>query len=73
MTGDTEIRLPAELVEQCESRIEGTEFESVEAYVQFTIRAVVDTEDEAPEHSDDETGGEVTEDVEDRLASLGYK
>lgn len=73
MTDRTKIRLPTELVAQCESRIEGTEFESVEAYVQFTMRAVVDTEDNTTEDREDAPGGDVADGVEDRLASLGYK
>jgi hypothetical protein len=71
---NTDIELPAELVEQCEARIAESEFETVEEYVQFVVSAVVDEAD-PPGRSDagsnrDET---VSEDVEDRLASLGYK
>lgn len=73
---DTEIRLPASLVEQCESRIEGTEFESVEEYARFVLRAVVEPDDgrESPSRADgDAREDDVSADVEDRLASLGYK
>jgi hypothetical protein len=71
MTDDIEIRLPATLVEKCEARIDGTEFDSVEAYVRFVMGAVVADADDPDIQTDEDSG--VDEDVEDRLASLGYK
>lgn len=72
---DITVRLPAQLAEQCEARIDGTEFESVDEYVRFVVGAVVDGEGESTDAGTDETDDrdDVTEDVEDRLASLGYR
>jgi len=72
MTDDIEITLPAALADKCEARIDGTEFDSVEAYVQFVMGAVVADEDDPERMQTDDDSG-VDEDVEDRLASLGYK
>jgi len=73
-TEDTEIRLRGEIVEQCEARIEGTEFESVEQYVQFVMETVLASGDRDVDIRDDrDSDVEVSPDVEDRLASLGYR
>ncbi|QCC49283.1 hypothetical protein [Halobellus limi] len=73
-TEDTQIRLRGELVEQCEARIEGTEFESVEQYVQFVMETVIASEDrDADIQHDRGSDAAVSSDVEDRLASLGYR
>ena len=62
------INLPSDLRNELERRIEGTNFDSVEDYATFVLRAVV---------ADD--GGDVTEsnetdhaELEDRLEDLGY-
>ncbi|MFD1600099.1 hypothetical protein [Halobellus rarus] len=71
---DTEIRLRGEIVEQCEVRIEGTEFESVEQYVEFVMETVIASDDREVDTRDDrDSDREVSPDVEDRLASLGYR
>ena len=72
---DTHVRLPAALVEQCEARIAGTEFESVDEYVEFVVRTVVEGGEGGADADDaaDRDGTDVSADVEDRLASLGYR
>ena len=73
-TEDIEIRLRGATVEQCEARIEGTEFESVEQYVQFVMETVIASDDrDADIRDDSDSDVAVSPDVEDRLASLGYR
>jgi hypothetical protein len=73
-TEDTEIRIRGEIAEKCEARIKGTEFESVEQYVQFVMETVIEGEDRDVGTRDDrDSDAEVSQDVEDRLESLGYR
>ena len=72
MTDETEVTLPAALAKKCEDRIDETEFDSVEAYVQFVMDAVVSEEDDTePAQTADSSG--IDDDVADRLSSLGYR
>lgn len=62
------IHLPSDLRSELERRIEGTDFDSVEDYATFVLRAVVeDADDDAT--ADD---GADHEELEDRLEDLGY-
>lgn len=70
MTSDDAIvRLPPNLRAECENRIDGTNFDSVEEYVRFVVaeackRAQTETESRDRTTAPDE--------VSDRLESLGY-
>ena len=70
MTGDdARVRLPPELQTQCEKRIEGTNFESVEEYVQFVVaEACAGTQDDSGSRRPTTSSDKVSE----RLESLGY-
>ncbi|WP_458207750.1 hypothetical protein [Haladaptatus sp. NG-SE-30] len=71
MTEEASVRLPADLWEECERRIKGTNFESVEEYVQFVVAELLDGTDtrgsSGVERSENST------EVMDRLKSLGYR
>jgi hypothetical protein len=73
---DARVRLPPDLQAQCEKRIEGTNFESVEEYVTFVMAAVLDSDDPAagsPSRTGDANDSPPRDDeVTDRLESLGY-
>lgn len=64
----TRIDLPEELADAVESRIEGTDFDSVEEYVLFVVGEVVAERDE---ETDDDSRPDVSG-VEGRLEDLGY-
>lgn len=67
MTGDdTSVQIPSDVWAECEARIEGTEFDSVEEYVQFVVTALLD--DPVDRRTSEDDSAEVTE----RLESLGY-
>jgi hypothetical protein len=81
MTGDeARVRLPPDLRAKCERRIEGTNFDSVEEYVQFVMVTLLDADDEGTATDDEGTGADTRTDtrtddsdaVTDRLESLGY-
>ncbi|WP_128476573.1 CopG family transcriptional regulator [Halorussus pelagicus] len=62
------IELPPEIHQQCASRIEGTEFESVDEYVTFVLEVLFEQEDDSrtvEQHANDEA-------MKERLESLGY-
>jgi hypothetical protein len=67
MTDENTITLTPELRAACEQAIEGTEFQSVEAYVQFVLREVVTEPDAGAAESADRPAG-----TEDQLEALGY-
>lgn len=61
------VALSEQLTEQCERRIQGTEFDSVEEYVQFIVREVVEGDDREGVSED------ATDELERRLEALGYR
>lgn len=62
-----ELSLPVDVYERIESRLPHTEFSSVEEYVTYVLKEVLnETEDVEAEVAVDKTQ------VEDRLKSLGY-
>lgn len=61
------IQIPDELQHEIETRIAGTEFESVEEYICFVIREIVEGD---PVRGDNQNTEDA--DVEDRLRELGY-
>lgn len=75
-TDDATVRLPPDLRAECESRIEGTNFDSVEEYVQFVVAEVVDADvdrDGVTAGSDESKGSRDESDaVTERLEGLGY-
>lgn len=73
--GWTSVAVPPELREQLEDRIEGTEFESPDAYVTFVLETLLTLLEEPPdddptEVTDSETA--VPPGLEHRLETLGY-
>ncbi|CDK39325.1 hypothetical protein [Halorubrum sp. AJ67] len=68
---DTEtLELASGLIEQIEARIGPSEFETVDAYVEYVLEEMLYNMDKSDEKTDQ--GGPSKEDVEDRLKSLGY-
>lgn len=69
-TSEIPVSLPAQVLSRFEARVQHSEFESVESYLEFLIEEVdhqLDQQEEA------ETGPAVDDsEVEDRLRSLGY-
>jgi Arc/MetJ-type ribon-helix-helix transcriptional regulator len=63
----SEIRLPEELRSELQRRIDDTEFETLEEYVLFVLREVVEND----ERREDDRNVR-NEQVEDRLEDLGY-
>jgi len=61
------VPLSEQLTEQCERRIQGTEFDSVEEYVQFIVREVVEGDDREGVSED------ATDELKRRLEALGYR
>lgn len=64
------IDISTELQTQLEARIDGTDFESLEAYARFVLETIV-----AEDHSSAEPSGKQTNtdaDLEARLEDLGY-
>ena len=64
------VALPASLKRDLEGRIEHTEFESLEEYVQFVLQTIVD--EDGDRHTDSEREAHEQEQLEDRLKDLGY-
>ena len=64
------IDVPTELQAKLEQRIEGTDFESLEAYLRFVLEEIVAEDDVSSETQADETGTDA--DLESRLEDLGY-
>lgn len=65
-----EIKIPKEIIGKIEERITGTEFKTVEEYVNFVLEEVIkDTGEEEPEEVFSE---EDEAKVKDRLRALGY-
>ncbi len=56
------------LYEQIQDRCEGTGFESIDEYVEFVLREVVEEEEE----DEEEFSEEDEEKVKERLKALGY-
>lgn len=68
--GRRRIELPERLLERVDERVEHTDFESAEAYLEFAIEQLlrrVEHDDAGEEHVD---AGE--EEIRDRLDVLGY-
>jgi Arc/MetJ-type ribon-helix-helix transcriptional regulator len=67
MTEGRTVQIPEELYTQLEAMVEGSEFASVEAYVQFVLQELV---------AGDKTEGQLSPAeerlVEERLRGLGY-
>ena len=68
--GKREIQIPAEIFEQIQQRVTGTEFSSVEEYVTFVLEEVLKDEDE--DESETPFTAEDEEEVKKRLRALGY-
>ena len=64
------IHLPSDLRNELERRIEGTDFDSVEAYATFVLRAVVEDAEDAGDAAPDDDADH--DELEDRLEDLGY-
>ena len=62
------IHLPSDLRSELERRVEGTNFDSVEDYATFVLRAVVEDDSDDATKDDDADHAE----LEDRLEDLGY-
>lgn len=62
-----DVHLPEELETELRRRVEGTEFETVEAYVLFVLWEVV-----RDDRSRDDEPVDYDADVEKRLEDLGY-
>lgn len=72
MTGTEQVNLPATLVSRVRERVEVTEFESVEEYVEYVLEEVL-WQVESASSDATEPAGEIDETVvEERLESLGY-
>jgi Arc/MetJ-type ribon-helix-helix transcriptional regulator len=64
---DFSVKIPKDLLERITSKIQGTEFESVESYVLFVLREVLADEPSSQPYSEKDQ-----ERIEARLRSLGY-
>lgn len=62
------ISIKESLYKKIEGRVEGTGFESVEDYVDYVLREVVEEEEEEEEEFSEED----EEKVKERLRALGY-
>lgn len=62
------VSLPGSLYDQIEERCEGTGFDSVDEYVEYVLREVVEEEEEPEEEFSEED----EEKVKERLKALGY-
>lgn len=64
---DTNIELPPDLLRRVKTRVEQTEFETVETYIAFVLEEVV------AEVDTEETGETASkQEIHDRLEALGY-
>lgn len=70
MTKDMKIKIPGDLVEKINRRMEGSDFDSVEEYVNYVLEEVVSEDEE--EYEEEEWSEEDEEKVKSRLRSLGY-
>ncbi|WP_138004389.1 hypothetical protein [Halalkalirubrum salinum] len=73
MTDNTqtiEIDIPTELQTKLEARIDGTDFESVEAYLQFILEVILVADETSAERQTEQTN--TNADLEARLEDLGY-
>jgi len=73
MTPNTEpirIDIPTELQTKLEARIDGTEFDSIESYIQFVLETIVAEDELSSESSSEQTT--TSADLEARLEDLGY-
>lgn len=59
--------MPAEMIDRLQARVEFTEFDTVDEYVQFVLEEVL-----LAVESDEESDNVREEDVKSRLKSLGY-
>ena len=66
------VEIKDEIYEKIKERIKGTEFSSVEEYVNFVLEEVLKDEDEDEEEFEFELGEEDEEKIKERLRSLGY-
>lgn len=64
------VDIPPELQTQLEARIEGTDFESLDAYVRFVLETIVAESDASSETSTEQE--EMNPELETRLEDLGY-
>ena len=64
---DNTVSIPSSLYKKIEERCEGTGFESVDEYVEYVLREVVEEEEEEEEFSEEDE-----EKVKERLRALGY-
>lgn len=65
-----EIKVPKEIIRKIEERIKGTEFRTVDEYINFVLEEVVkETDEEEPEEVFSE---EDEQKVKERLRALGY-
>ncbi|RLG55694.1 MAG: CopG family transcriptional regulator [Candidatus Hydrothermarchaeota archaeon] len=64
------VEIKDEIYEKIKERIKGTEFSSVEEYVNFVLEEVLKDEDE--EEFEFELSEEDEEKIKERLKSLGY-
>jgi Arc/MetJ-type ribon-helix-helix transcriptional regulator len=62
------VDLPTDLRKELEERIRHTEFDSLEEYVRFVLRTIVEEEDQA----DHKVDRDDQDHVEERLKDLGY-
>jgi len=67
---ETAVRIPPDVWANCEARIEGTDFDTVEEYIRFVVTevSIVSNDDDATHPRRVSDSDEVT----DRLESLGY-
>ena len=67
------IEIPEEIVEKLKKRVDSTdEFDSVEAYVNYVLKQVVERLDSEKEEEKPAFSEEDEEKVKERLRSLGY-
>jgi len=72
-TNDITITIPRSVATVIEDRIDGTDFESTDAYVTFVLeQLLLELGRNGTKESTDDHASESSESVEDRLESLGY-
>ena len=67
---ESTIRIPGELRGQIRERMDGTDFDSVDAYVRFVLEAVVSGPDADPDERDERAH---ESEIQERLEDLGYR
>ena len=74
--GHWHVQLPDRVVSKIAGRIQRTEFESVDEYVTFAMESLLRELDEQDDSAEDHRGhgddAENTDELEERLESLGY-